>query len=156
MPIARRTFLTSAAAVATLPFPVQPIAAQPGPTRRILIKGGHVATLDNALGERNVADILIENGTIIAIDRDLPGADAEVIDATNKLVVPGLIDTHRHTWETLTRSLISEGDLAVYIKLMFGTLGLHYRPQDVYIGNLLARSGRSIPASPRCSTGRTS
>jgi 5-methylthioadenosine/S-adenosylhomocysteine deaminase len=141
MPIARRTFLTSAAAAATLPVPVRPIAAQPGPAGRILIKGGHVATLDNAIGERDVADVLIENGAILAIARDLPAADAEVIDAANKLVVPGLIDTHRHTWETLTRSLISEGDLAVYIKLMFGTLGLHYRPQDVYIGNLLGALG---------------
>jgi cytosine/adenosine deaminase-related metal-dependent hydrolase len=59
----------------------------------------------------------------------------------SKLVLPGLIDTHRHTWETVTRSLISEGDLAVYLKLFFETLGPHYRPEDVYIGNLLGALG---------------
>jgi 5-methylthioadenosine/S-adenosylhomocysteine deaminase len=141
MPIPRRTFLTSAAAAATLPFPARPIWAQAGRPGRILIKDGHVATLDMATGERDAADVLIENGAILAIGRDLSAGDAEVIDAANKLVVPGLIDTHRHTWETLTRSLISEGDLAVYIKLMFGTLGAHYRPQDVYVGNLLGALG---------------
>jgi cytosine/adenosine deaminase-related metal-dependent hydrolase len=56
-------------------------------------------------------------------------------------VLPGLIDTHRHTWETVTRSLISEGDLAVYLKLFFETLGPRYRPEDVYIGNLLGALG---------------
>jgi 5-methylthioadenosine/S-adenosylhomocysteine deaminase len=141
MPIARRAFLTAATAAAALPFAARPIAAQPRPAGRILIKGGHVVTLDRSIGERDAADVLIENGAIVAVGDDLPAGDAETIDATNKLVVPGLIDTHRHTWETLTRSLISEGDLAVYIKLMFGTLGLHFRPRDVYIGNLLGALG---------------
>jgi 5-methylthioadenosine/S-adenosylhomocysteine deaminase len=141
MPIARRTFLAAAAAAAGLPLIAEPMAAQPRPAGRILIKGGHVATLDKSIGELDAADILIDNGTIVAIGRDLAATDADVIDARNKLAAPGLIDTHRHTWETLTRSLISEGDLAVYIKLMFGTLGLHYRPQDVYIGNLLGALG---------------
>jgi 5-methylthioadenosine/S-adenosylhomocysteine deaminase len=141
MPIARRTLMTAAAAAAGLPFSTRRIAAQPRPAGRILIKGAHVATLDRSIGELDAADVLIDNGAIVAIGRDLLVADADIIDAGNKLVVPGLIDTHRHTWETLTRSLISEGDLAVYIKLMFGTLGLHYRPQDVYIGNLLGALG---------------
>jgi 5-methylthioadenosine/S-adenosylhomocysteine deaminase len=141
MPIARRTFMTAAAAAAGLSFATRHIAAQPRPAARTLIKGGHVATLDKSIGELDVADVLIDNGAIVAIGRDLAVTDADVIDAGNKLVVPGLIDTHRHTWETLTRSLISEGDLAIYIKLMFGTLGLHFRPQDVYIGNLLGAVG---------------
>jgi 5-methylthioadenosine/S-adenosylhomocysteine deaminase len=141
MPIARRTLLTAAAATAGLPLLGRPIAAQPRPARRIMIKGGHVATLDKSIGELDVADVLIDNAAIVAVGRDLAVTDADVIDAGDKLVVPGLIDTHRHTWETLTRSLISEGDLAVYIKLMFGTLGLHFRPQDVYIGNLLGAVG---------------
>jgi 5-methylthioadenosine/S-adenosylhomocysteine deaminase len=141
MPIARRTFMTAAAAAASLPIAMQPIAAQPRPAARTLIKGGHVATIDESIGELDAADILIDNGAIVAIGRNLSATDADIVDARNKLAVPGLIDTHRHTWETLTRSLISEGDLAVYIKLMFGTLGLHYRPQDVYIGNLLGALG---------------
>ncbi len=145
MPIARRTLLTAAAGAASVPFMVRPVAAQPRPTDRILIKGGHVATLDRTIGELDAADVLIDNGAIAAVGRDLAVTDADIIDAGNKLAVPGLIDTHRHTWETLTRSLISEGDLAVYIKLMFGTLGLHYRAQDVYIGNLLGALGALNP-----------
>ena len=77
-----------------------------------------------SIGELDGADVLIDDGTIVAIGRNLLAPDADVIDARDKLVLPGLIDTHRHTWETLTRSLISEGDLAVYQKLINGLLGL--------------------------------
>ena len=142
MRVARRAVLSGLAAAAALPSLVRPAAARTRPGgRKILIRGGYVATLDKNLGELSSADVLIDGTTIAAIGRNLPAADAQVIDAARKLVLPGLIDTHRHTWETVTRSLISEGDLAVYIKLMFGTLGLHYRPQDVYIGNLLGAVG---------------
>jgi len=110
-------------------------------TPRTLIKGGYVATLDKSIGEIADADVLIEGGRIAAVGKGLAASDAEVIDAGRSLVLPGLIDTHRHTWETVTRSLISEGDLAVYIKLFFQTLGPHYRAEDVYIGNLLGALG---------------
>ncbi len=142
MPVGRRSVLTGLAAAAAVPSLARSVAAQTRPAGdSILIKGGYVATLDKDLGELPAADVLIAGTEIAAIGKDLSAADGEVIDAAHMLVMPGLIDTHRHTWETLTRSLISEGDLAVYIKLMFGTLGLHYRPQDVYIGNLLGAVG---------------
>jgi 5-methylthioadenosine/S-adenosylhomocysteine deaminase len=142
MPVGRRAVLTGMAAAAAVPSLVRFASAQTPPAgRRLLIKGGYVATLDKSLGELPSADVLIDGAEIVAVGKDLAVTDAEVIDAAQKLVAPGLIDTHRHTWETVTRSLISEGDLAVYIKLMFGTLGLHYRPQDVYIGNLLGAVG---------------
>jgi cytosine/adenosine deaminase-related metal-dependent hydrolase len=133
-------------AAAAVPSCVQAATRSPAklpssPHRKTLIKGGHVVSLDKGVGDLPVGDVLIDGATIAAIGKDLQAADAEIIDARAKLVLPGLIDTHRHTWETVTRSLISEGDLAVYIKLFFGTLGPHYRPEDVYIGNLLGALG---------------
>jgi cytosine/adenosine deaminase-related metal-dependent hydrolase len=91
-----------------------------------LIKGGYVASLDRSVGGLPVGDVLIDGATITAIGKAIQAPDAEVIDAGSKLVLPSLIDTHRHTWETVTRSLISEGDLAVDLKLFFSTLGPHY------------------------------
>jgi 5-methylthioadenosine/S-adenosylhomocysteine deaminase len=146
MEVGRRAVLQGLAAAAAVPSCTQAATKSPArlpapPRRKILIKGGHVVTLDKSIGDLAVGDVLIDGATIAAIGRDLQAADAEIIDARAKLVLPGLIDTHRHTWETVTRSLISEGDLAVYIKLFFGTLGPHYRPEDVYIGNLLGALG---------------
>lgn len=143
MTVGRRVVITGLAAATALPALAAAAPADPAGTgnHRILIKGGHVISLDNAVGDLPNGDVLIEGGRIAAIGADLAADDAEIIDAGSKLVLPGLIDTHRHTWETVTRSLISEGDLAVYLKLFFQTLGPRYRPQDVYIGNLLGALG---------------
>jgi 5-methylthioadenosine/S-adenosylhomocysteine deaminase len=93
------------------------------------------------LGDIEQGDLLIEDGVIAQIGCNLSATDAEVVDARSKIVLPGLIDTHRHTWETLTRSWISEGDLAVYQRIITGLLGPKFRPQDVHIGNLLGCLG---------------
>ncbi len=58
----------------------------------ILIKGGTIITA----AETFPADILIEGERILAIGDDLPAGDAEVIDATGKLVLPGGVDVHTH------------------------------------------------------------
>ncbi len=144
MGVGRRAVLQGLAAAATIPPCVEAAtlpSAKAAKYRKILIKGGYVASLDKTLGDLPVGDVLIDGTSIAAIGKDIQAADVEIIDARSKLVLPGLIDTHRHTWETVTRSLISEGDLAVYIRLFFGTLGPHYRPEDVYIGNLLGALG---------------
>ena len=106
-----------------------------------LIKGGYVASLDPTIGEIEGGDVLIEGNAIVEVGRNIAAADADIIDARAKIVLPGLIDTHRHTWETLTRSWISEGDLAVYKKVLSDVLGPRFRPEDVYIGNLLGALG---------------
>ncbi len=148
MKIARGPLLRALAASAALPgaigigSPTAAEAAAPGDIkRRTLIKGGYVATLDPSIGELKSGDVLIEDGTIAAVAPAVNAPDAEVVDAREKFVMPGMVDSHRHTWETLTRSWISEGDLAVYMKVINGTLGPKYRPSDVYIGNLLGAIG---------------
>jgi cytosine/adenosine deaminase-related metal-dependent hydrolase len=147
MTIARRTLLRGLAASAALPGVVDAAAAQESTPRRArgkrrtLLKGGYVVTMDATLGELPIGDVLIEDGAIAQVAPSIKANDAEIVDARRKVVMPGLIDTHRHTWETLTRSWISEGDLAVYMKIITGTIGPHFRPEDVYIGNLLGAFG---------------
>jgi 5-methylthioadenosine/S-adenosylhomocysteine deaminase len=136
---ARRRLLQSAVAASAWPLmEFKPAAqAQPiGAGRKILLKGGYVASCDKAIGELKTGDVLIDGKTIAAVGVNLPVADADVIDASNKLVLPGLIDTHRHTWETQLRSMIPEGDFFVYLKVILQTVAPRYRPDDVYIGNL--------------------
>ncbi len=61
---------------------------------KILIKGGRVISPAQQLD--NICDILIENGKIAAIGKKLDGKGAEVINATGKVVTPGLVDIHVH------------------------------------------------------------
>src|ERR1700761_1361689 len=102
MTIARRSLLGGIAASAALPALIETSAAQSGyrgpqSKRRTLIRGGYVATMDKAIGELSVGDFLIENGVITEIRPSIRASDVEVVDAHEKLIMPGLIDTHRHT-----------------------------------------------------------
>lgn len=63
----------------------------------ILIKGGRL--LDPANGIDEQLDLLIADGKVAAVGADLQAADAELLDATGQLVVPGLIDIHVHLRE---------------------------------------------------------
>ncbi len=105
-------------------------------TDRMLIKGGIVLTQDPALGEMPDADVLIEDGKIVSIGHGLSADGARTIDATGDIVIPGFIDTHRHTWETSIRTSAPDFALITYFGQILDKFAPHYRPDDVYAGNL--------------------
>jgi len=106
-------------------------------SRRTLIRGGTVITVDPQLGDLASGEILVEDATIVAVGASLGVEDAAVIDATDCLVLPGLVDTHRHTWQALFRNIASDWTLAHYFTGLHGTLSGLYRPQDTYAANLI-------------------
>jgi cytosine/adenosine deaminase-related metal-dependent hydrolase len=101
-----------------------------------VIKGGYVLTQDPALGEMIGADILIEDDRIAEVGRNVSADGARTIDATNDIVIPGFIDTHRHTWETSIRTCAPDYTLGAYFGGILDKFAPHYRPDDVYAGNL--------------------
>ncbi len=105
--------------------------------KRTLIKGGTVISVDPAVGDFDTGDVLIENGAIAEVGPNIDAGDAEVIDATDRIVLPGLIDTHRHTWQALFRNIGSDWTLAHYFTGLHGTMSERYRPEDTYAGNLI-------------------
>jgi 5-methylthioadenosine/S-adenosylhomocysteine deaminase len=105
-------------------------------SNRTLIKGGIVLTQDDELGELPNADILIEDDRIAAIGPNLDADGATVIDATGDIVIPGFIDTHRHTWETSIRTSAPDYTLGAYFGAILDKFAPNYRPDDVYAGNL--------------------
>jgi cytosine/adenosine deaminase-related metal-dependent hydrolase len=112
--------------------------------RRTLLKGGCVLSLDPKVGNFRQADVLIEGSKIAAVGPSLDAANAEVIDASNAIVMPGFIDTHRHMWEGILRNIgvdiPLEGDVS-YLAFVLNTLAPVYRPDDVYSGNLVSAFG---------------
>ena len=104
-------------------------------SERLVIRGGFVVSMDPSIGEVANADVLVEDGKIVEIGRGLEAGDAEVVDASGKLVLPGFVDTHRHTWQTPVRGVLPCCTLDEYFGDMLGKIGLNYRPEDVYIGN---------------------
>jgi len=111
------------------------------PGRPILIKGGCVLTLDRTLGDFEAADILIEGKSISAVRPNITAANAEIIDAARMIVMPGLIDTHRHMWQGILRNVLPDGSLEDYREVVQRTFGAKYTPDDVYAGDLFSALG---------------
>jgi 5-methylthioadenosine/S-adenosylhomocysteine deaminase len=102
---------------------------------KTLLRGGHVLTMDPQLGDLPNADVLIEDDKISAVGPNIE-ADAEVIDATGRIVIPGFVDTHRHTWEAAIRGCAPNSTLDDYFVEVLDTFAPLYRPEDVYASNL--------------------
>jgi len=104
---------------------------------RTLIRGGHVISMDPEIGDIPGGDVLIEGEEIAAVAPSIDASDCEVVDASGAIVIPGFIDSHRHTWETVIRGIAPDVTLDGYFQLVLDTLAPAYRPEDVYAGNLL-------------------
>lgn len=105
---------------------------------RKLIQGGVILSLDPAIGDFVKGDILIEGDKIAAVGVDLKVDDAEVTDAADMIVMPGFVDAHRHAWQGTIRRLMPNVDnLDEYVSATHFSMAQHYRPHDMYIGNLL-------------------
>ncbi len=108
---------------------------------KTLLQQGCVLTLDPTIGNFRRADLLIDGTRIAAVGPNLSVADAQVIDASEMIVMPGFIDTHRHIWEGILRNIAPDARLEEYLANILGVLAPVYRPQDAYAGNLLSAFG---------------
>ena len=83
-----------------------------GRKRPILLRGGVVLSLDAKVGDFEKADVLINGKLIVQIAPTISAPEAEVVDCSGTIVMPGFITTHHHQYETLQRSIIADGLLA--------------------------------------------
>ncbi|MEV4050644.1 amidohydrolase family protein [Amycolatopsis sp. NPDC049688] len=104
----------------------------------VVLRGGTVLTLDDARRVLPGEDVLVEGDRITAIGPalDVPPGTTE-IDATGGLVLPGMIDTHRHLWQTAMRGYGADWTLTQYFVWYYLEWGKVFRPEDIYAGNLL-------------------
>jgi len=131
----RREFLAAGAGV------VVSTVASAQRRRPILLKGGCVLTLDTKLGDFDAADVLIDGDRIAAVGPNLSAANAQVIDASHAIVMPGLVDTHRHLWEGSLRSILPDGLLSDYTRDITGAARAIFRPEDAHAGDLVSALG---------------
>jgi cytosine/adenosine deaminase-related metal-dependent hydrolase len=157
--LGRRDFLklstaTAAGAAGMSLFAAPPARAQESaapppdsgrPGRRYVIRGGHVMSMDPAVGDFVKADVLVEGKKIRQVRPNINAGGADEIDARGRIVMPGFVDTHHHQFETAIRSFLADGLLfndgqphgAVnYFQYILGTFAPVYRPRDVYINEL--------------------
>lgn len=102
---------------------------------KYLIRGGAVITVDPAIGTLPKADVLVNDGAIVAVAPQVSADEADIIDASQMIVMPGLIDSHYHMWSTLGRNFISD-DGFEYFPAKWATAE-HYQADDFYNSVLL-------------------
>src|SRR5262245_39508462 len=99
MSITRREFLVASSSLALAGGPLQTATAAMGPNDKfdLVIKGGDV--LDPSQNLRAKRDIGIRFGLVEAVEPDIPEARAQrLLDASGKLITPGLVDLHTHVY----------------------------------------------------------
>src|SRR5262245_46437799 len=97
-----------------------------------LIRGAAVVTMD-AQGDLPRGDILVRDGRIAVIAPAIAAADAQVVDATGCIVIPGLVNAHMHTWQTALRGVAANWTLLEYFRKMHAGLATVFEPEDLYI-----------------------
>jgi cytosine/adenosine deaminase-related metal-dependent hydrolase len=102
----------------------------------MLIRGGRVLTMDARLGDLDPGDVLVSGGKIRAVAPRIEAPEAEVIDARERIVLPGFVDTHRHVWQTQLRTVATDWTLFDYFVRMRCVYGAFYSAEDAYLGDL--------------------
>ncbi len=107
--------------------------------RPLVFRNGLVITMDNGNRVLTNGDVLVVDGIIKEVGVAIAApATALEIDARGGIVMPGMIDTHRHMWQTAMRAYGADWTLSQYFVWYYLQHGTKFRPQDVYAGNLLS------------------
>jgi cytosine/adenosine deaminase-related metal-dependent hydrolase len=147
--ITRKEFLRLAAAISTSTVmtgcagAAQDVSQDSAPEivgdqARTLIRGADILTMDPTLGEQLATDVLVDNGRVEAIGKGLAADSAEVIDAQGMILMPGMIDGHRHVWTAIGlghMTKLAPGDYPYFPWKMAAVVAME--PEDHYIAELV-------------------
>src|SRR4051794_32551878 len=108
-------------------------------TDSIVLRGGTVLTMDDSHTVHATGDVLVVGDRVEAVGPSLevPEGTRE-IDASDGIVMPGMIDTHRHMWQTAMRAYGADWTLTQYFVWYYLEHGKTFRPEDIHAGNLLS------------------
>jgi cytosine/adenosine deaminase-related metal-dependent hydrolase len=107
--------------------------------RPVVLRGGTVLTMSDAKQVLPDTDVLIVDDRIAAVGPKLTVPEGtDQIDASGGIVLPGMIDTHRHMWQTAMRGYGADWTLTQYFVWYYLEWGKSFRPEDIYAGNLLS------------------
>ena len=147
--LCRRRFIRGAAALGAAgaaglfssPLMAQPRRGDAAPSRlpargEFTIANAYVMTMDGALGDIAGGAVHVRNGEIVAVGNDVK-AGGQKIDGTGMIVMPGLVETHWHMWNTLYRSFSGDKPEEGYFPTV-ARFGQQMSPDDVFQSTRLA------------------
>ncbi len=114
------------------------MTAADGTSRPIVFRDGIVLTMDDARTVLEDGDVLVVGDRIAEVGTGLAVPDGALeVDASGGIVMPGMIDTHRHLWQTAMRGYGADWSLTQYFVWYYLEWGKIFRPEDIHAGNLL-------------------
>jgi cytosine/adenosine deaminase-related metal-dependent hydrolase len=108
--------------------------------KKTIIRNAVVITMDDNIGTIPNACVLIDEDRISAVGKNIRDTEAEEVDATNMICMPGFVDTHRHTWATMLRGCSCCGSLDDYFARTIFTFGANFTPEDSYVSARLGHA----------------
>lgn len=104
-----------------------------------LIYNGYLITMDEKYGDIADGAVLVDGDKIVDIGpvSKFAGVDAELIDADGGIILPGIIDSHRHTWMSLLRGISADMSLAGFLGSTFYGIGSVMEPEDIRMAALV-------------------
>ena len=104
---------------------------------RLLIKSGTIVTMDRGVPDLPDGDLLIEGDRIAAVAPAIEASDAEVIDAAGRIVMPGFVNAHQHTWQTALRGIAANWTILEYLHNMHAAVAPAFTPDDIHVSTLV-------------------
>ena len=114
----------------------------------LLLSGAHVVTMDDAGSEHEDGWVLVADGRVEAVGGGAPPEADELVDLDGAVVTPGLVNTHHHLYQTLTRARAQEADLFTWLKTLY-PVWAGIDEESVYAA---ARTGLAELALSGCTT----
>jgi len=97
-----------------------------------LIRGATILSMDAKVGDFVRGDVLVRDGAIVGVARDIAAPSATVIDAGGMICMPGFVDTHWHLWTSVLRPVIRIDNPKSGYQPVTNRLGRFYTPEDSY------------------------
>lgn len=101
---------------------------------RTIVTGGYMITMDGKLGYLPQGALLLEGNRIAAVASsadEFGSLDARIVDAEGGIILPGIIDTHRHTWMALFRAISADMSLPEFLASTFYGIGSVVAAEDL-------------------------
>ena len=101
----------------------------------LLIKNAHIVTMDDKQTEIPNGGLFIRDGIIetVGTEAQLPKSADEILDLKNHVVLPGLVNTHHHFYQTLTRAVpaAQDANLFNWLKTLY-PIWAKIQPEDIF------------------------
>lgn len=103
-----------------------------------LFRAAYVVTMDPHVGDLDGADVLVEDGKIVQIGYDIDSSRGSIVDASGMILMPGMIDTHRHCHRALLQGMAGDLRVAEFVRRLANPVGLLIDPGELYISTLVS------------------